>query len=282
MPTVTTLAPPLLVDATWLAEHLRHVRVIDTRRSSSYLDGHIPGACSLVLDTLLVEQTTQAALDRLGRAAQVALAARGISPEDHVVLIDDADGSAALGALVCELAGLTRVSVLHGGVDQWRASGRTLAPFPSLPEPVSIDAWQATSVTFDGLATIDQLAHAVADDRALVLDTRSQLEHEGIVGTPCCARRGSIPGSTHLEWTAFLDMSGMPHAAERVAELAAHLGADQTTSIVVTCHAGHRAAVAARVLRSAGYEDVRVSLGSWHEWAARAAASGPAAPQHDS
>ena len=112
------------------------------------------------------------------------------------------------------------------------------------------------------------------DADTLVLDTRSQLEHEGIVGTPCCASRGAIPTSLHLEWTAFLDMAGRTHGPDRVHAVAEHIGAELDTPIIVTCHAGHRAAVAARALRVAGYSDVRVSLGSWHEWAARAAAHG--------
>jgi 3-mercaptopyruvate sulfurtransferase SseA len=61
----------------------------------------------------------------------------------------------------------------------------------------------------------------------------------------------------------------MPIAAERVQELAGQLGLAPDDALVVTCHAGHRAAITARVLRAAGFRRVRVSLGSWHEWALR-------------
>ncbi|MCW2974398.1 MAG: sulfurtransferase, partial [Thermoleophilia bacterium] len=124
MPPVPTLMLPAQVDADWLAARLDEVRVIDTRRTGDYLAGHVPGACSFPLDALLVERTDQAALERLARASQLALAARGIRPADQVVLVDDADGSAALGALMCELAGMTHVTVLQGGVARWSSSGR--------------------------------------------------------------------------------------------------------------------------------------------------------------
>jgi 3-mercaptopyruvate sulfurtransferase SseA len=270
-----TLAPTTTVDADWLAAHLHDVAVIDTRRTGDYLTGHVPGARSVPLDALLVGQTTRAALERLARAAQIALAARGIRPDDQIVLVDDADGSAALGALICELAGVASVRVLRGGIHGWTTSGHTAEAFPALPEPVQLTEWHGVAPNLAHLATIEAVEAATLDEHTLLLDTRSQLEHEGIVGTPCCASRGAIPTSTHLEWTAFLDMSGHAHEAGRIRALAGYLDAELDSPIIVTCHAGHRAAVAAHVLRSVGFTDVRVSLGSWHEWAARAAASGP-------
>lgn len=274
MPPVPTLLLPALVDADWLAARLNEARVIDTRRTGDYLNGHVPGACSFPLDALLVERTDQAALERLARASQLALAARGIQPADQVVLVDDADGSGALGALMCELAGVTQVTVLRGGVAQWSNTGRPIENFPAMPAHGRASDWSEIRPRLEFLATFDDVVRASRDQETVLLDCRSQLEHEGILGTPCCARRGAIPGSTHLEWTAFLDMSGSTHVTERVHELADHVGADLDTPIIVTCHAGHRAAISARALRAAGYTDVRVSLGSWHEWAARAAAAG--------
>ena len=280
MPPVTTAAPPArssslargaatLVDASWLLANRGEVHVVDTRRGSDYLDGHVAGACSFALDALLVEDTSRAALDRLARAAQRALAARGVAPDAHVVLVDDSDGSAALGALVCELAGVAAVSVLSGGIAAWIQLTGAPELHPAAVDAVAAAAWSGTEVRIDHLASFEQLLDAVRTGCATILDTRSQLEHEGIVGAPCCAARGALPGSTHLEWTAFLDMSGAPHRPERVREVAGHVGISPEDEVIVTCHAGHRAAVAAMALRAAGFDRVRVSLGSWHEWSAR-------------
>jgi thiosulfate/3-mercaptopyruvate sulfurtransferase len=269
-PHVDHATEPHLVDAPWLAAHLLDVRVVDTRRSGDFLDGHVPGACSFPLDALLVEDTTWDALERLARAAQAALALRGILPSDRVVLVDDADGSAALGALVCELAGLRDVSVLQGGITSWHRIGQTVDHVPMRVDAIAIESWEGATANLRGLATIEQLELAVASETAIVVDTRSQLEHEGIVGPPCCGRRGAIPSSFHVEWTAFFDASGQPHAPERVRAIAEHLGMHRDDALILTCHAGHRAAWAACILRHAGFTNVRVSLGSWHEWAGQA------------
>lgn len=262
---------PTLVDALWLAARLDDVRVIDTRRSGDYLGGHIPGAVSFALDSLLVEDTSQAALERLARAAQSALAARGIGPDDHIVLTDDGDCSAAVGALVCELAGMRSVSVLAPGIGAWRQRGHPLASVPASPAAVEPGTWDDIQPFLAGLVSFEQLGTAVTQRTALIMDVRSQLEHEGIVGAPCCPRRGAIPESTHLEWTAFFDESGAPHRPDRVRAVAAHVGLTPADTVLLACHAGHRAALAGLVLRAAGFAHARVSLGSWHEWSSRTA-----------
>lgn len=260
----------VLVDARWLEQHRDAVRVLDTRTAREFDAGHVPGSASLPLDSLLVDDTSRPALARLAIVAREALATRGVHPDDHVVLVDGCDGSAALGAAICELAGLRRVSVLQGsGVDEWRALGGALDTGSMPLAPVDQAAWLDVQARESGIASFEDLVDAVVEATAVVLDARSQLEHEGIVGAPCCASRGAIPGSIHLEWTSCFDMFGAPRDRDHVLGLLRQLGIGPDDHVIVTCHAGHRAAIASRVLRSVGMRNVRLSLGSWHEWAAR-------------
>lgn len=260
---------PVLVGPAWLRSHLDEVRVIDTRQVARFTERHVLGARSFPLEALLVDDTSPDALHRLAAAARIALAIRGITPDDHVVLVDDHDGSAALGALVCELAGMRRVSVLLGGICAWHAaSGEVSIDPPDTAARVDA-AWIDARTNLDRLATFEQLASAASRGTARILDVRSQLEHEGLVGPPCCADRGSIPSAIHLEWTNLLDLAGEPRLADDVRRIMARCGIERDDAVIVTCHAGHRAAAAARVLRASGFPDVRVSLGSWHEWSAR-------------
>ncbi|MBC7460933.1 MAG: hypothetical protein H7287_06190, partial [Thermoleophilia bacterium] len=173
MPRLPTLMLPAVVDADWLLAHLDQVRVIDTRRTSDYLAGHVPGACSFPLDALLVERTDRSALERLARASQRALASRGIRPDEHVVLVDDADGSAALGALMCELAGMTHVTVLQGGVTRWSTGGHTVEHFPAMPDHSDPADWRDTPPRLDFLATIDDVVRVSTDQESVLLDCRS-------------------------------------------------------------------------------------------------------------
>jgi thiosulfate/3-mercaptopyruvate sulfurtransferase len=241
---LATTAAPVFVTVSWLVSNLDNVRVIDTRRTSDYLDAHVPGAINFPLDALLIEDSSHDALERLGLAAQVTLGARGVAATDHIVLVDDGDGSAALGATICELAGVENVSILRGTVSTWQRAGAQIEHVPTMLAHIE---WDTVPVQLSGVATFEALDDALITGTAQVLDTRSQLEHEGIVGASCCRVRGALPGCFHLEWTALTDMSGELHTPERTAEILAHVGINAAAPIIVTCHAGHRAAVAAHL-----------------------------------
>ncbi|MCW2921231.1 MAG: hypothetical protein JWL76_1105 [Thermoleophilia bacterium] len=264
------ITAPVLVDVRWLAANRDDVIVIDTRASAAFEVAHVAGAVSLPLDALLVDDSSRPALERLAVAARATLAARGITPGDHVVLVDDCDGSAALGGAICELAGMRHVSVVHGsGIDAWKVlAGDVEHGFASVT-PAAADAWDRVQSRLTAVAAFEDVVDAVVEGTSCVVDARSQLEHEGIIGAPCCAHRGAIPGSVHVEWTACFDMFGAPRPTDRIVELMEHVGLGPDDHIIVSCHAGHRAAIASRVLRAAGFRDVRVSLGSWHEWVVR-------------
>ena len=262
--TVAALTKSPLVSAAWLLENTADVVFVDTRRASDYVDGHVPGAASFQLGSLLVEDTSREALDQLGAAAQDALAARGITAADHVVLVDDGDGSAAVGLFVCELAGVRTVSVVDGGMRAWVRAGGEVESAPAAHEAVDFEG----TVSLASAASFEDLVEASAGGVHLV-DARSQLEHEGIVGSPCCPYRGHIPGSLNLEYSHLLAATGDIRGAHSIRAEAQHLGLGQDDPIIVYCHSGHRSAVAALALRSAGFSNVRNSFGSWHEWSHR-------------
>lgn len=268
--TALVLTAPPIVSAQWLADNIDTVTVIDTRRVDEYLDGHVPGAVSFPLGSMIMEDTSGAAIERLGRAAQQALGARGIARNSHVVLIDDNDGSASVGVFVCELAGVATVSAVHGGIRAWLHASGEVENAPAMRARTTFDG----RVELATVATIEDVERATARGVRLV-DTRSQLEHEGMVGSPCCAYRGHIPGSVHLEWTALLSATGDLHGPTRIRHEAHHVGLRENDEIVVYCHTGQRSAIAGLALRAAGFHRVRNSLGSWHEWSLRGLPRGP-------
>ncbi|MBD0329006.1 MAG: hypothetical protein ICV64_02745 [Thermoleophilia bacterium] len=107
----------------------------------------------------------------------------------------------------------------------------------------------------------DEIAGRLDDPTLTVLDVRSATEFDGS-GYRCCARQGHIPGARNVD---VVDLLGRP--ASVVRDL---LGVPEGSEIAVYCHSGNRSALAAEVLRAAGY-DARNYAGSWHEWAAEPA-----------
>lgn len=260
---------PVRVTAEWLLENRAEVAILDTRSSERYQSGHLEGSHSFALDKFVINDSSEAALLRLAGQVQERLSELGIGPNQRIVMVDDHDGTASMGALLLELAGAVNIATMRGGIESWQGlrDARLVTDVTAPAESLGRDLWRDADINLDGLATFEQLEKAALNHPHSILDVRSQLEHEGVIGAHCCSAHGSIDGSSHLEWTALLTITNLAHSPDRIREILARVGFSTDDNLIVICHAGHRAAVAGRVLRASGFTNVRVSLGSWHEWA---------------
>jgi thiosulfate/3-mercaptopyruvate sulfurtransferase len=105
--------------------------------------------------------------------------------------------------------------------------------------------------------TTEELARRLGEPGLVVVDVRSAAEFAGLSGAPCDPRQGHIPGALHVDVNDL-----MSRDADAVREL---VGLPAGSEIVTYCHSGSRSAIAAMVLRAAGFE-ARNYTGSWHEW----------------
>ena len=114
----------------------------------------------------------------------------------------------------------------------------------------------------DRFATAARMLAGLANRLSVpVIDVRTEIEHSGEGGYPCCGRQGHIPGARHIQVERILELS-----PEELREL---VGEPEGGELVVYCHSGGRSARAAAALQAAGYE-ARNYGGSWHEWSHRA------------
>jgi hydroxyacylglutathione hydrolase len=165
--------------------------VVDGRPPRAFAAEHIPGSISIELDDSFASYVGW--IIPFGEPIVLVL------PEDRL------EGEAVLEATT-HLFRIGYEAVdgyLQGGVDAWVEAGRPLRSYP--------------------VATVDDLATAVGEKRARVLDVRQRTEWDA----------GHIEGSTHL----FVGVVG------------AHLGEIPRDQEVWTiCASGHRAAIAASLL----------------------------------
>jgi thiosulfate/3-mercaptopyruvate sulfurtransferase len=106
-------------------------------------------------------------------------------------------------------------------------------------------------------ATWDEIADRLDDPTLIVLDVRAREEYDGVLGAPCCGRQGHIAGARHLDVSELMELD--------TDEIRERLGAPGGIQVIAYCHSGSRSALAAEILRGAGY-DARNYGGSWHEW----------------
>jgi thiosulfate/3-mercaptopyruvate sulfurtransferase len=247
--------PAPLVSADWLRAHLDDVRVVDCRfvlgdpeaGRRLYLEGHVPGAAFLDLDTDLADPPGAGGRHPLPERDRFAATARraGISAGTTVVAYDQhMTGGAARLWWLLRHHGHARVTVLDGGLEAW--NGPLARGEEDIPEG---DFYPASPR--DDLVNAEELRGRLGDPALLLLDARVPERFRGDV-EPIDPVPGHIPGAVNLPFA-----DALPAPAEAAAS---------AREIVAYCGSGVTACVLLLSLAAAGRDDARLYPGSWSEW----------------
>ncbi len=239
-----------------------------------YLDGHIPTAVYVDLDTQLAAPPHPAG----GRhplpdvqALQEAARTWGLRTGQAVVVYDNSGGLAAARAWwLLRWAGVAGVRILDGALTAWVEAGCELesGDHQAALGDVTLDAGHLPVLTADEAA-------ALARDGVL-LDARAGERYRG-AAEPVDAQAGHIPGAVSAPTSGNLAQDGRFAAPEALRARFAALGAGPGAAVGVYCGSGVTAAHAIAALRIAGVE-AALFPGSWSAWSAdpqRPVATGP-------
>jgi thiosulfate/3-mercaptopyruvate sulfurtransferase len=247
----------------------------DDRGRERYLDGPLPGAVFVDLDTELADPPSpEAGRHPLPSLQRLQAAARrwGISDGDRVVAYDDSGGMAAARAWwLLRWAGLTDVRLLDGGLAAWRAVGGPVEAGEVVPAPGSV------TLTGGGMPTLtaDEAA-ALPAAGGVLLDARAAERYRGEV-EPIDPRAGHVPGARSAPTAATLGPDGTFLPVAVLSERFAAVGAVAGARVGVYCGSGVTAAHEVAALAAAGIE-AALWPGSWSQWSAdpaRPVAVGP-------
>ena len=153
------------------------------------------------------------------------------------------------------------VSILHGGVEAWSASGRELATGPSTPQRGDI------SVSVKGLearATKEDVLAAINGGSACVIDALSADNFNG-VDPGYGPRRGHITGATNVPYLSLVDGETAAFWPAEILEQRLE-DIDRDRPIISYCGGAIAATVVAFALALTGQTGVRVYDGSLMEW----------------
>lgn len=231
--------------------------LIDVRDAASYGAGHLPGARSLpVVATFDPERPGD-----LGSAEYIcaALGQAGLTPADHVLLVDDGRSTLASRMFwTLEALGHTRVSVVNGGVERWVSEGHELTQQSPAHEATTYPVPRGVP---RHLSTLGQIQGQLEEEACVVLDARSDREYAA----------GHLPGAIHVEWVRNFTVGEAPVwlAASELRSLYAELlDVAGERPIHACCRSGQRSTVTYLALRLLGQQRVTNYDGAWREWAA--------------
>ena len=194
-----------------------------------------------------------------------ALSKLGISPQDHVIIYDDKNGSNAAARFwwMLKAAGHEKVQVLNGGLQSALKIG-----FPTSAEignfqpaehyPVS--EWKLA------IADIEEVEKARNNDQNIVIDVRDKNRFDGLT-EPLDLIAGHIPGAINVPFSENLDENGFYKAPEILAKKYSEIIADKDPeNIIVHCGSGVTACHTLLAMDYAGIKIPKLYAGSWSEW----------------
>jgi thiosulfate/3-mercaptopyruvate sulfurtransferase len=226
-----------------------------------YLEGHIPGAVFVDLDTAL------AAPPGAGRhplpLAEVfgeAMRSAGVSGSRPVVVYDAGTSVAAARAWwLLSYFGHPDVSVLDGGFAGWRAAG--LAIERKVPKVQPGDFAPHAG----GMPLLDASGAArLAGGDGVLLDARAPERFRG-ESEPIDPVAGHIPGAVNVPTTDLVDASGRFLDAEALRARFADAGVRVGAPVGAYCGSGVAASHEVLALSLAGIP-AALYVGSWSEW----------------
>lgn len=244
-------------------------RLLDVRWSlarpdgkTDYLDGHIPGAVYVDLDTELAGHgAPQDGRHPLPDIQDLQAAARrwGLNPGDSVVVYDDGPSLAAARAWwLLRWAGLSDVNILNGGYRGWLAAGGRVSTADESPAAGSV------TLSPGHLPVIDIDEAAAWPGSGVLLDARAGDRYRGET-EPVDPVAGHIPGAVSAPTTANVDATGRFLSPAALAARFADLGVAPGARIAVYCGSGVTAAHQIAALAEAGI-DAALFPGSWSAW----------------
>lgn len=264
----------MFIEKEWLKDRLNNsqVRIVDCRfhlqqkelGQQQYNQDHIPGAIYFHLEKDLSSAVTEHGgrhpLPNLENFKQT-LEKVGFRKNDLIVAYDGGDVAFATRFMwMMKYVGHDQVFVLNGGYNQWKEAGypteQTVSNFPA--SAYQLDVQEHLLAHYEEIKHISQ----TAPDNKILIDSRDYKRFAG-KEEPIDKRPGHIPNAINYPWSDGVENStllGKDKQQERFQNL------DRNKEIIVYCGSGVTATPNYFALKEAGFDNVKVYIGSYSDW----------------
>lgn len=268
--------PRITISAAELIERRKNgeqFALIDVREIAQWQAATLPGAHHLNVYDYFIPDSTQIGANSLFNAFQRAWQTLNISDNIIPIFFEQQVGMRSpRGAWFALCANIHQPLILDGGLDAWQRAGGDIIPGSGNFAVVSAENPDYRVANSENIIQLNSLTATRAEVLGAdiqIIDVRRSSEFSGEFAHECCQRAGRIPGARLLFWEevvrdgAFLDAGEIRHRAEQA-------GLQPDRRVVIYCHRGARAATVFAALKLAGYPQLAIYVGSWHEWAEHA------------
>ena len=190
----------------------------------------------------------------------------GLNNEDEIVIYDNSSFlSSARAWFLFRYFGHDKVSIMQGGLENWKNSGGNISQ-----ENVVIKKgnYTAKDEKKDLVVNLDQMIIATQNKEKIILDARSKQRFLGEAKEPRPnLPSGHIPNSKSLPSSVLINKNGYLKSKDDINKILDDINVNPNDKIIATCGSGVSACVISIALYCLGKKNVPIYDGSWTEWA---------------
>lgn len=262
----------LLISVDELNEKLKaenkNLKIIDVRSGTRYLMGHLPQSINMWGSDFSNQEGWVEGLIAEPEAFSAVAREKGINNNSEIIVYDDHNSIWATRLwFIFKFYGHQNVKVLEGGYEAWKDKDLPTKILPSGPE---IGNFEIKEVKNEWLINSDTIAENLKNKEFILLDTRTKAEYLGEETKSGAPRKGRVPGSVHLEWSAVLNKEGNYKSPAEINKLYQQTGLSEKKEIIaVMSNNGVRAAHTFFTLKLLGYDNLKLYDEAWIGWSSR-------------
>jgi thiosulfate/3-mercaptopyruvate sulfurtransferase len=259
-------------DKQWLLNSLHQVRVIDCRFSladpnkgkEAYLKSHLPGAVFFDLEKDLSQPVSiHGGRHPLPDMKEFTCKLESVGIDDQTVVVVYDNGESCFASRfwwMLNYLGHNEVYILDGGFKEWNEANYPLTS--DIPHYAKTKL--SIQIQHEMIADMEEVKNAVLHsmDSVILIDSREEKRFLGIE-EPIDNKAGHIPSAINKPWFEGLN-SGLFKPAEVQQKRFADI--DISKQIIVYCGSGITATPNYLTLKEAGYENVKLYVGSFSDW----------------
>ncbi|KAA0969635.1 hypothetical protein FPY71_14020 [Aureimonas fodinaquatilis] len=226
--------------------------IVDGRGSDAFVDGHIPGAKSLVASQLLTEDKKVKPEDVINGL----LASRGIDKQKEILSYCGSGVAAANNYIALRNLGYENVRIYDESWDEWSRdpkAGQSLALNNYTFTGDDVSSGEPEGPRF---LTADQVKELAAGSEVVVLDVRSPSDYNA----------GQIPGSVNVFWDSTLDENRVLKDPSELKKLYEEAGITPDKQVILFTRGGVQLTHSYTVLSLLGFKNVDFFTGKFEGW----------------
>jgi thiosulfate/3-mercaptopyruvate sulfurtransferase len=256
-----------VVTSSWLEKNMSEKGLVILHVSTIKLDydnGHIPGAVFLWPGYVSISTEKESNVPAPTEEIKKTLQKLGVSSDSHIVLCGIYGNIVQICRVFVNLEHIGfrgRVSILDGGLDEWKNSGHKLTTEIPVVKKGSI-----APIAHENLVDVNWMMKNLENKSFSIIDARAKASYDGSIGMP---RQGHIKGAKNITPAELYDSkSSCFLPVEKLKENFDRLNIAKGVRPVFYCNTGNSASVAYVASLVLGYDPI-VYDGSMEEWGSR-------------